>query len=68
MCAVCGTVWSNFEGVSVQQMALWCVCVVCVCGVCVCVVCVCVVCVWCVCVVCVCVCVCRNFVFVSRGD
>jgi len=25
--AVCGTVWSRFGGLSVQQVALWCVCV-----------------------------------------
>jgi hypothetical protein len=55
VCAACGIVLSGFEGVSVQQVALWCVCVcvggcvyrncvvVSVCGVCV--VCVCV-CVW----------------------
>ena len=35
VCAVCGTVWSGFGGVSVQQVALWClyigiVCVLCV--------------------------------------
>ena len=43
MCAVCGTVGSGSGGLSVQQVALWCVCVglfvsvvcVCVCGVCV---------------------------------
>ena len=34
VCAVCGTVWSGFGGVSVQQVALWClyigfVCVLC---------------------------------------
>ena len=23
VCAVCGTVWSGFRGVSVQQVALW---------------------------------------------
>jgi hypothetical protein len=28
VCAACGTVWSGFEGVSVQQVALWWVCVV----------------------------------------
>ena len=32
LCAACGTVWSRFGGVSVQQVALCCVCVcVCVC-------------------------------------
>ena len=25
VCAGCGTVWSRFEGVRVQQVALWCV-------------------------------------------
>jgi len=29
-CAACGTVWSRFAGLSVQQVALWCVSV-CVC-------------------------------------
>ena len=27
VCAACGTVWSGFGGVSVQQVTLWCVCV-----------------------------------------
>jgi len=27
VCAACGTVWSGFVGGSVQQVALWCVCV-----------------------------------------
>ena len=27
VCAECGTVWSGFGGVSVQQVALWWVCV-----------------------------------------
>jgi len=37
VCAACGTVWRKFEGLSVQQVALWCECVfLCVC-VCVCV-------------------------------
>ena len=27
VCAVCGSVWSGFWGVSVHQVALWCVCV-----------------------------------------
>ena len=27
LCAACGTVWSRFGGMSVQQVALWCVCV-----------------------------------------
>jgi len=31
VCAGCGTVWSRFEGVRVQHVALWCV------GKCVCV-------------------------------
>jgi len=33
VCAVCGTVWSGFGGVSVQQEALWClyIGIVCVC-------------------------------------
>ena len=33
MCAVCGTVWCGFGGVSVQQVALWClyIGIVCVC-------------------------------------
>ena len=36
VCVVCGTVWCGFGGVSVQQVALWClyfgiVCL-CVCG------------------------------------
>ena len=64
VCVACGTVWSGFGGVSVRQVALWCVSVcvlcVCVCGVCGCVcvcVCVCGVC-GCVCVWFVCVCVC----------
>jgi hypothetical protein len=25
VCAACGTVWSGFGGVSVQQVAVWCV-------------------------------------------
>ena len=57
LCAACGKVWSGFGGVSVRQVALWCV-GGCVCGI-VCVWCVCLcVCVCGVCVVCVCVCVC----------
>jgi len=27
VCAACGTVWNRFSGVSVQQVALWWVCV-----------------------------------------
>ena len=55
VCVACGTVWSGSGGVSVRQVALWCVCVWVVCV--------------CVCVgVCVCVCVCRHCVFVNRGD
>ena len=27
VCAACVAVWSNFGGVSVQQVALWCLCV-----------------------------------------
>jgi len=35
VCAVCGTVGGGSEGLSVQQVALWCVCGgLCVCGVC----------------------------------
>ena len=34
VCAACGTVWSGFGGVSVQEVALCCVCV-CVSALCV---------------------------------
>jgi hypothetical protein len=63
LCAACGTVWNEFGGVSVQQVALCGVCV-CVCVVCVCVsVCMCMCVSVCVCVsvgVCVCMCVCVS--------